>query len=255
MLSLLWKGVQLERRMGSLKFAEMVAVLLGLSHGLVVVLAKGLNTFFDYPDALYSHCAIGFSGVLFALKVVLNSDSPNFTDVYGVLVPARYAAWAELVLIQMFVPGTSFLGHLCGIIAGWLYVHNANWLTASGIFSYLSHQLITLRNRFLNFRRFHWWLPFYRRGRTLGREDQRRSDSSNSFLEATRPVWRCQMCTYDNPIYEAACEMCGASHLTHDTRLPSAPPMDDMRDVNLAASSSSPSVNEMRRARLARFSR
>ena len=41
---------------------------------------------------------------------------------HGLLVPARFAAWAELILIQMFVPGVSFLGHLGGILAGLLYL-------------------------------------------------------------------------------------------------------------------------------------
>lgn len=122
MLSLLWKGVQLERMMGSTEFASMVAVLLGLSHGIVVVTAKVLATFFDYPYPLTSECAVGFSAVLFALKVVLNYNSPNLTNVYVMSVPARYAAWAELQLIQMFVPGVSFLGHLSGILAGYLYL-------------------------------------------------------------------------------------------------------------------------------------
>ncbi|KAH9319909.1 hypothetical protein KI387_021678, partial [Taxus chinensis] len=122
MLSLLWKGVQLERMMGSTKFASLVVMLLGMSHGLEVVLAKMLATFFDYPHSFTSECSVGFSAVLFALKVVLNSNSPDYTNVYGVIVPARHAAWAELLLVQMFVPGVSFLGHLSGIIAGLLYL-------------------------------------------------------------------------------------------------------------------------------------
>lgn len=121
-LSLLWKGVQLERMMGSTKYATMVAMLLGLSHGIAVILAKVLETFFDYPYTLTSYCAVGFSSVLFALKVVLNYKSPNLTNIYGMLVPARYAAWAELQLIQMFVPGVSYFGNLSGILAGFLYV-------------------------------------------------------------------------------------------------------------------------------------
>lgn len=34
----------------------------------------------------------------------------------------RYAVWLELVLISVFVQNASFLGHLCGILAGILYV-------------------------------------------------------------------------------------------------------------------------------------
>ncbi|KAL9262293.1 Rhomboid-like protein, partial [Drosera capensis] len=110
MLSLLWKGIQLEASMGSVKFASMVTSLLVLSQGITLLLAKGLLMFFDYDRAYYSEYSAGFSGVLFAMKVVLNSQSDNYSYVQGILVPTRYAAWAELILIQLFVPGVSFLG-------------------------------------------------------------------------------------------------------------------------------------------------
>ncbi len=34
-------------------------------------------------------CAVGFSAVLFALKVVLNAQSPTFSTIYGVSVPSK----------------------------------------------------------------------------------------------------------------------------------------------------------------------
>lgn len=237
--------------MGSLKFAKMVAVLLGLSHGLVVIVAKGLDTFADYPDALYSHCAVGFSAVLFALKVVLNWNSPAYTSVYGVLVPARHAAWAELVLVQMFVPGTSFLGHLCGILAGLLYVHAPQWFSGSGVLPALYSRLCEIRSHVLwpvqlVFRPFFGWS-----GRTFGRgvigsrNNQTGDGSSTSNRGVASAVWRCHICTYDNGIYQDYCEMCGAEGPQRGNVSPSAPPWP--------ASSSAPSVEEMRRARLARF--
>lgn len=39
----------------------------------------------------------------------------------GFRVHTRYATWLELVLIAIMVPNSSFLGHLCGILAGILY--------------------------------------------------------------------------------------------------------------------------------------
>eukprot|EP00250_Pteridium_aquilinum_P033663 c6040_g1_i1 orf=344-1363(-) len=244
MLSLLWKGVHLEGSMGSAKFAGMVAVLLGLSHSLIVVFAKGLSVFGEYRDPLYGHCAIGFSAVLFALKVVLNQNSPTYTNVYGVRVPARYAAWAELILVQVFVPGTSFLGHLCGILAGLLYVHHSQWFTVTGIFSTLLRRWSNLRQSLI------WRTSFFRRGRTLnGSRNGRARDNNSTYSrnQATSAVWRCQMCTFDNSIYVDNCEMCGASCPDRATTssTPSAPPMP----------SASMSVDELRRARLARFGR
>lgn len=110
MMSLLWKGIKLETSMGSSEFASMVFALLGMSQGVTLLLAKSLHVFFDYERAFYSEYSVGFSGVIFALKVVLNSRDEDYTSVYGILVPTKYAAWAELVLVQMFMPSASFLG-------------------------------------------------------------------------------------------------------------------------------------------------
>lgn len=245
MLSLLWKGVQLEVNMGSLEFAKMVAVLLALSHGLVVVVAKGLASL-DYPDALYSHCAIGFSAVLFALKVVLNWNSPTYTDVYGVLVPARHAAWAELILVQMFVPGTSFIGHLCGILAGLLYVHSPSILPAIYSSLYRLRHLVSWSAQIL-------FRPcFPGRGRSVGQgfvdwRDDYLPDGSHASSQGIAAVWRCPLCTFDNGIYLDYCEMCNNSRPEMASTSPSAPPWPP--------APSAPSMHDVRQARLARFGR
>uniref|UniRef100_A0A3Q3L609 Rhomboid domain containing 1 n=1 Tax=Labrus bergylta TaxID=56723 RepID=A0A3Q3L609_9LABR len=74
-------------------------------------------------DQSYSMvCAVGFSGVLFALKVLNNHYNPGgVTYVMGFPVSNQYASWAELVLIHITSPGTSFVGHLAGILVGLLY--------------------------------------------------------------------------------------------------------------------------------------
>ena len=46
--------------------------------------------------------------MLFGMKMVLNADSPAFTSVGGFILPTKYAAWAELLLIHITVPNSSF---------------------------------------------------------------------------------------------------------------------------------------------------
>lgn len=53
----------------------------------------------------------------------------------GFRLNTRYAAWLELVLISILVPNASFLGHLCGILAGILYVEVPNVLGVLGLLS------------------------------------------------------------------------------------------------------------------------
>lgn len=58
-------------------------------------------------------------------QVVLQDIQPGgMTRVFGLPFPvsSQWAYWAELVVIQVLVPNASFLGHLCGILAGQLYV-------------------------------------------------------------------------------------------------------------------------------------
>jgi rhomboid domain-containing protein 1 len=124
MASFLWKGAILEPFMGSLGFAALILELL-LSTGLIyvgiasVAVSQGLW----FSKRAFNSCAIGFSGVLFGLKVVLNAHSPGWSSIAGFNLPTKYAAWAELVLISIITPNSSFLGHLSGIFAGLLHVY------------------------------------------------------------------------------------------------------------------------------------
>ncbi|CAL5224585.1 g7292 [Coccomyxa viridis] len=134
MSSLLWKGCQLEPDLGSLSFLALVGELLALSHvatvGLAAAAAKMLPDLAG--DQYYSSCAIGFSAVLFALKVVLSYRTPGWSHVAGFELPTKYVCWAELAYIQLLTPQASFLGHLGGILAGLLHVHVFERLTLSG---------------------------------------------------------------------------------------------------------------------------
>eukprot|EP00198_Chlamydomonas_reinhardtii_P004001 XP_001693337.1 predicted protein [Chlamydomonas reinhardtii] len=117
--SLLWKGAQLESRYGHWGFAALVAELLLLSHGLTALLAAALAAGFPgYRYLYWDTCAVGFSAVLFALKVVLNYNQPGNSSIMGFELPTKYLCWAELVLASYLTPQACFIGHLGGILAG-----------------------------------------------------------------------------------------------------------------------------------------
>lgn len=241
MISLLWKGIQLETSMGSAEFASMVAVLLTMSQGITLILAKSLLLFFDYKKAYYSEYAVGFSGVLFAMKVVLNSHSENYTYVHGLVVPERYAAWAELILIQMFVPGVSFLGHLGGILAGILYLRLKGGYSGSdpltvlfkGLAGALSWPVKLIRKFFGSQQR-----RISGRG-TVGRN---RADTGRTPSD----VWRCQECTFDNSGWLSVCEMCGTNQSGNRNGFSSRQSLHHSHDLSL---------EEVRRRRIDRFGR
>ncbi|KAK3561298.1 hypothetical protein QTP86_030710 [Hemibagrus guttatus] len=121
MVSFLWKGIKLERRLGTTGFAYLLSVFSLLTGLIYLLLEAGLTELTD--DSSFSmQCAVGFSGVLFGLKVVNNYYNPGGVQyIMGFPVANRYACWLELVLIHILNPGTSFVGHLSGILVGLLY--------------------------------------------------------------------------------------------------------------------------------------
>ena len=88
---LCWQGSQLEPDLGSLAFLGLVGELLALSHLATVGLAAAAARLL--PDLAgeqyHSGCAIGFSAVLFALKVVLSYRTPGWSHVEGFELPTK----------------------------------------------------------------------------------------------------------------------------------------------------------------------
>ncbi|KAK4342394.1 hypothetical protein RND71_038210 [Anisodus tanguticus] len=235
MLSLLWKGIQLETSMGSAEFASMVATLVAMSQGVTLLLAKSLLLFFDYERPFYNEYAVGFSGVLFAMKVIVNAQSDDYTSVHGLMVPTRYAAWAELFLIQMFVPGVSFLGHLGGILAGLLYLR----LKASFSGSNPVRQLMRGFSRALS-----WPLRLMKNLLRIQPRITGRGTAGGRSARDTLPMWRCDACTFDNSGRLNVCEMCSTGRTDDGPSFPV--PTSEIHDLPL---------EELRRRRIQRFGR
>ncbi|XP_070685897.1 rhomboid-related protein 4 [Pempheris klunzingeri] len=121
MVSFLWKGKRLEQRLGGPWFLYLLSVF-SLLTGLVYLVLEATLTELTQDNSHSMACAVGFSGVLFALKVLSNHYHPGgVTYVMGFPVSNAYASWVELVLIHIMSPGTSFIGHLAGILVGLLY--------------------------------------------------------------------------------------------------------------------------------------
>nr|CAB3265563.1 rhomboid-related protein 4-like [Phallusia mammillata] len=123
MVSFLWKGRSLESKIGSRQFLYMLAVFSVLVNVVMLYLNYAAAMFFS--DASYmNQCAVGFSGVVFAVKVVTTQMMPQGTSLIMGFIPvnSRLSCWFELVLIQVLVPNASFTGHLAGILVGLAYV-------------------------------------------------------------------------------------------------------------------------------------
>ncbi|XP_055868369.1 rhomboid-related protein 4-like isoform X4 [Biomphalaria glabrata] len=121
MLSLLYKGSILEKTYGSPYYAYMITTFTGLTSATYVGLGL-LLSHLTGDESYLSSCAVGFSGVLFAMKVLVTLASPPGVHYIGnIPVPSKYIFWVELFLIQMAAPNASFVGHLAGILVGLAY--------------------------------------------------------------------------------------------------------------------------------------
>lgn len=121
MLSFLSKGRSLEQHYGSFYFIYLLSCFTFLTSGTYVGLEVLISELTG--DKLhYKTCAIGFSGVIFALKVLTTHYwESGYRRYFGIRVSGKYAVWLELVAIQLMVPNASFVGHLAGVIVGVMY--------------------------------------------------------------------------------------------------------------------------------------
>lgn len=123
MASFIWKGISLEKYFGSTYFLYMIAVFSMATNFVYIAINLALAELLDQWSFVQS-CAVGFSGVIFALKVVTTHlEPPGMTRVMGMFpVPMRLACWVELILISVLFPNVSFVGQLSGILVGLAFV-------------------------------------------------------------------------------------------------------------------------------------
>jgi len=76
------------------------------------------------PYHFITTSSIGFSGILFHLLVLEVHSSSQTRSLYGLfhLSPIFYP-WALLLMIQVLLPNVSFLGHVSGILAGYVQLY------------------------------------------------------------------------------------------------------------------------------------
>lgn len=125
MLSFTQLGASLENRIGTLSFLYHIMIFGFLSSLLHVIIAYimmlGGDSSYFYTGSL------GFSGVLFTLIVIDNSiegASPTRSLFGLILVPSSIYPWLLLLLMQVILRNVSFLGHLSGLLVGYLYKFN-----------------------------------------------------------------------------------------------------------------------------------
>ncbi|RWS31719.1 hypothetical protein B4U80_07850 [Leptotrombidium deliense] len=123
MASFLSKGSFLETIFGSFKF--FVTIMLFIPLVSAVIVAFYFLTALIMCDSSYLNiCGVGFSGVIFSLKVLTTHYWQKPYRMFGVELISRSTVWIELVLISLITPDSSFLGHFAGITVGLFYIYS-----------------------------------------------------------------------------------------------------------------------------------
>lgn len=122
MMAFLPIGTALERTMGSFQFAWLIGLLTGGGALLYLTVAR-VCAILGFSSVAYQ-CAVGFSGVIFGLiPVDARQSGGTQRSIFGLFsVPSVAYPWVLLVLWQLLVPQSSFIGHLSGLAVGQLYV-------------------------------------------------------------------------------------------------------------------------------------
>jgi rhomboid domain-containing protein 1 len=229
MTSLLWMGRMLETHMGSAEFTSMIVILLGLSESIAALLSRCL-AFLGDDMAYFDHYSVGFSGVLFGMEAVLGTCADSlFARIPGRVIPAKCAVWAELFLTQALIPKSSFIGHLGGLLAGYIYIWLKNMFKGRDPCTLLisgGARVVTSQVRFAQ-----KLLSSMPQGHKTGGH---RVGCHSPARECPPGLWRCSTCTSYNSLATDVCEMCST--------------MREDRNGEV-------SVEEMRRRRLDRFDR
>eukprot|EP00163_Fabomonas_tropica_P026838 TRINITY_DN505_c0_g1_i10.p1 TRINITY_DN505_c0_g1~~TRINITY_DN505_c0_g1_i10.p1 ORF type:complete len:424 (+),score=61.65 TRINITY_DN505_c0_g1_i10:291-1562(+) len=116
MMSYAAVGPATERLMGSIPYFFTI---------IAMVITSGiLYTGVGWAISKYYSCAAGFSGMLFALMAIHAELSPEKTvAMFGMKVKKRFTPWFSLIFTSVIMPQVSFIGHMCGILTGYVYCY------------------------------------------------------------------------------------------------------------------------------------
>ncbi|RYE83816.1 MAG: rhomboid family intramembrane serine protease, partial [Methanosarcinales archaeon] len=120
-----------EAAAGSYFYTKTTLLLLLVAELVSIALVSTLARWWGMTSALEQR-AVGYSGILFGWSAIIAKWNPTAQVAFMGLIPmpAWVSPFASLFLIQLLVPNASFVGHLSGIIAGFLIAFNAfAWLT------------------------------------------------------------------------------------------------------------------------------
>ncbi|KAJ3443401.1 rhomboid-like protein [Anaeramoeba flamelloides] len=139
-----WMGTSLEKLIGSVNMFILTFLFIILSGILNLGISYASLNLFNY-SRFYTSCGVGFSGVIFGMIVIESRLShQRYRSIWGLFnVPNSVYPIALLIFLQLIMNRVSFIGHLCGLLVGYLYVYGKlNFLFLSQNYVQKIEQLI-----------------------------------------------------------------------------------------------------------------
>jgi len=127
-LSALWSCKVLELGNGTVVYLKISLLLIIMSTLGEVLMYYILIYFFGKQHYLHTY-SVGYSCVVFGLMTVV-SQAAGGLSIFGIFIPFNVAPFVSLFLTTLMIPQASFIGHLSGIVAGYLIAWNLfAWFT------------------------------------------------------------------------------------------------------------------------------
>lgn len=162
-----------EKHVGTVLLLYLVlifSILIGIIYSVVAKIFSVLSL-----TSWMSSCTVGISGVLFSVIVIESLQNETIKQFYGVDIPSKYNHWILLIVCQIIWPRASFLGHLSGIIVGYLYQGDClNFLMLSHNTIYNIEQKLPLNLSSFVVHNGGATLPIFNNQGTTGDQDYRR---------------------------------------------------------------------------------
>lgn len=179
-------GLDFEYKWGSLKLLFNI-ISFGLAGNLLHFSIAIMIEYFPIIGTNYFSysCSLGFSGILFTLVAIdcFKSDWSEIIAIFGFLnIPKKIYPWILLVLIQLMITNVSFLGHLTGILVGYIYGFvwfQYNWIESFESSNYVVSFISTKKD----------WITFNNHSLTSRLEEINQFSISNIIIQQMKSMF------------------------------------------------------------------
>jgi len=134
----LWSLGGLEHMLGIVVYLKFTFILMIGSMLIMIFFIYLSSNYFNRPQDKETY-TLGYSGVVFGWMSISSIVGPSNWNILGLPIPTALAPFVSLILTQLIIPNASFVGHLAGIVIG--------YLIAFGVFGWFSNFLFVVSSQ------------------------------------------------------------------------------------------------------------